>query len=152
MVAVALGASETAVSSFAADGSSPAWALRLLGSARVVGAAAAARQVSALGEMATVAGERTHVHASSACQENPCFYIHGARRKRMVARSGGKSVDFARRVCLYVCLFRALAVYFSDFFFSAGILAGSICMDDTLAALVSGTLAGTVHQTGQKQQ
>lgn len=61
MVAVALGASQTAVSSAAADGSSPTWALRLLGSARVVGAAAAAKQVSALGDMATAAGEKRHV-------------------------------------------------------------------------------------------
>lgn len=58
MVAVALGASQTAVTSWAvAGGVSPSWALRLLGSARVVGAAAAARQVSALGDMATAAGE-----------------------------------------------------------------------------------------------
>eukprot|EP00903_Cladosiphon_okamuranus_P011494 g10826.t1 len=73
MVAVALGAGQAAILRRL-----PAWALRLLGSTRVVGAAVAARQVSALGDMAT----------------------------------------------------------------AAGILAGSMCMDDTLAALVSGTLAG----------
>lgn len=58
MVAVALGTARTAGCWAVAGASSPTWALRLLGSARVVGAAAAARQVSALGDMAIAAGEK----------------------------------------------------------------------------------------------
>jgi len=54
-------AAAAAIASAATGGSAPAWmvpvSVRLLGGARVAGAAAAARQVSALGDMATAAGE-----------------------------------------------------------------------------------------------
>lgn len=56
----------------------------------------------------------------------------------MFARSDGKSAEFSG-VLRFVLESKSCSCFF---FFSAGILAGSMCMDDTLAALVSGTLAG----------
>lgn len=157
MVAVALGASQAAVSSFAADGSPPAWALRLLGGARVVGAAAAARQVSALGDMATAAGEtKSRKTKMIGIPRSPCFFLLCPPSKRMVGRSvmvNQRSSSSVARACLYACMFVA-CFKLCALVVSAGILAGSMCMDDTLAALVSGTLAGTVraHTGGQIQR
>lgn len=157
MVAVALGASQTAVSSFATDGSPPAWALRLLGGARVVGAAAAARQVSALGDMATAAGETNHARQKLiGIPRSPCFFFSvptvktDGRSQVMVNQWSSSSVA---RACLHACMFVA-CFKLCALLVSAGILAGSMCMDDTLAALVSGTLAGTVraHTGGQIQR